>query len=853
MRSGEFKEKNTQTGLLATKYRLLTSVVFFLILLIFSKSAIQYLPSYISITLDDWKTGSFSVYRDTGKGFSESEANHRPYIQKTDKQATLYYVFTDNRLKQLRVDPGHTPGKVGIKNICLYRLQAVTCWAPSDIEREFIPVNDISAFRAGEESLGLLVTGEDPILITGRLPQQGFFKAGIINKLLIIILVFLLSLLVFYLYPVFLRPRESLSVAVRRCRRYTFHISLYQLSAVSILLILLLSGLWLNLDQLGFGVNLLLFLFLTFLAFYRRVSGRAFVFNPRHLKMPARPNLTSLTAGAGWGLLISAPVLIYLWLTWSQEFPYIGDNQYHQAGLISSYLFWTGIASSFALFFIITGLIAALLLRLSIWIPAAFILLFVSSYVGETPPVFLRYPGLGRAFGDVLMWLSDYSQWDSFFNILRTSNALAVVSWLFILRPLAVGRWPGPGILPFAFLFFYQQEVVYYFTSGYLEPWALIFVLLAVELLIVRKTVRAHCVAFLLVGLASLIKEQMIFILPFVWLASRPWVPGERLDKFLCVLASIVPFLIYYLSRKEADVSRGFSLTSAEQVFSVEKLSTFADRIQFHFGVTGILLIMAMLGLYLYLVVKPPVPRIIVLSLAAAGLFQIAFFYVDAGSVNYAGYPRFLLAAYLMLCASALFLPMLFKGMVTKRNTLLIAAGVFFLQGFMLVPYMLQTLKPDSVRNFSQHFDHPVFLPVAELIRQAEVRGVLRPGQLIYVSDPTGWDISSIKSDYTKLGRKYRFETGNDYRCQCNANNMATIAPFIYFGNLNRDLPENLGMQPGYARAPMDFYRRWREVNARRPQCIREIEASCRYSFTATADGELVGVMGVGEKQEAGD
>ena len=599
-----------------------------------------------------------------------------------------------------------------------------------------------------------------------------------------------------------------------------------------------------ELDRLAPVFNLGLLIFLLFLAFYRLGTNGIVVYRPGHWAKHLRPNLKSLLLGIFLGMIVIAPIVVYLGLTWHQEFPYIGDNQYHQSAFISSFFFW-GVYGSFALFFIGTGLIATLMSWLRVWIPLAFVLLVISSYFGNSPSVFLRYPGIGRVFGNILLWVTDTSQWGGFFNIIRTSNALAVVVWIFVLRPLIIKRWPGIGILPFAFLFFYQPEVVYYFTSAYLEPWALIFVLLGVELVIVGNTVRSHCIAYILVGIAALIKEQMIFVLPFVWLASHPWKAGERMDKFVCGFAASIPFLTYYLIRKDAAVSREFSVASYEHIFNLERLSVFGDRIQFHFGLTGILLILALFGLYAYMLIKPTRPRATILSLAAAFLFQIVFFYIDGNSLNHVGYPRFLLAAYMLLCASALFLPDLIKGYKSESRLSAVAIGILILHGFMLIPYNLLALKPSPARNFSQHYDHPIFLPIAHLIRQAEDRGVLRPIQSIYVADPTGWDISSINNDYSRLGKKYHFKTGKTLNCQCESENEVTIASFIYFGNLNSNLPEDLSELSIYARAPGHYYPRWREVNKRRPQCIKDVMATCRYHFKTTVDDEVVGIMGV--------
>lgn len=829
--------------------RLLISALFFVAAFFFLKNTIQYLPSLITVNVGEWTTGSFSIYVDTGKGFSESESYQQNYTTSAGNQSALYFLLPRKNIKRLRIDPGSHKGRISIKGMCLHGFSGTRCWPPKSLEKDFFPSHDISRFKFNEGLLDIHVSGNDPHFSIKE--ELGFEKNWVswILKFVIIIVSITLAVIVFYLVPIFYSPRESFARVVAWCRQYKFDITLYQLSAITILFSLLASGLWLELDQLGQGFNLGLLIFLVFLALKRLDPSMVFEFSPCFWRKPSGLNLNSMVSGIFFGMIVIMPIVVYLGLTWHQEFPYIGDNQYHRSAFISSHHFWNDY-SSFAVIFIFTGLVAALAKQLRVWIPIAFVFLIASSYFGSSPSAFLRYPGIGRIFGNMLLWVTiDHSQWDSFFNILRTSNALAVIVWISILRPLIIKRWPGIGILPFAFLFFYQPEVVDYFTSAYLEPWALVFVLLGVELIIVDKTVRSQCVAYMLVGMAALIKEQMIFVLPFVWLASQPWKASELIVKIVCGFAAIIPFLTYYLIRRDAEVSRGFFIATYEHIFNLERLSVFGDRVQFHFGLSGILLILSLIGLYAYLYLKQPNRRFTILALAGALLFQLIFFYIDGGSINYTGYPRFLLAAYLLLSIPALMLPDLFRGRNAKMKTLAVASGIFMLQGIMLVPYGMLSLKPSPARNFSQHYDQPLYLPIADLIGQAENRGVLLPKQTIYVADPTGWDISSIKSDYSKLGRKYKFKTGQEYICQCVAENSTVIASFIYFGNLNRQYSQEFSELSSYTSAAFQkFYLRWWQVNKRRPQCIKDVMATCRYHFKTTVDDEIVGIMGVGVK-----
>ncbi len=100
---------------------------------------------------------------------------------------------------------------------------------------------------------------------------------------------------------------------------------------------------------------------------------------------------------------------------------------------------------------------------------------------GIAPPSAARYPSsgyfveiplrllvTGKGFGDPSLFVD------------RISMALSVPVWLFILRPLAVRRWPDLAILPFALCYFWQKDIVYWTASVDLEPWSIVLVMVAV-------------------------------------------------------------------------------------------------------------------------------------------------------------------------------------------------------------------------------------------------------------------------------------------------------------------------------------------------------------------------------------
>src|SRR5262249_5498667 len=129
------------------------------------------------------------------------------------------------------------------------------------------------------------------------------------------------------------------------------------------------------------------------------------------------------------------------------------------------------------------GVWAARRLRVPYASLAAFAVLVAWSFAGRAPDSAARYPASGYLLDVPLQYLAKKLVWSSPLDAHRITTALSLVAWLYLLRPLALRRWPDLAILPFALFFYWQQDVVYYDTTAYLEPWSIVFVITAVELL----------------------------------------------------------------------------------------------------------------------------------------------------------------------------------------------------------------------------------------------------------------------------------------------------------------------------------------------------------------------------------
>ncbi|HTL12314.1 MAG TPA: hypothetical protein VL588_07490, partial [Bdellovibrionota bacterium] len=365
-----------------------------------------------------------------------------------------------------------------------------------------------------------------------------------------------------------------------------------------------------------------------------------------------RPRLDP--ASLGIGFLVAAPVICLLIMTWNQEFPFVGDHDYHLIRMHNAYDFW-GRYWWMAL----GGALVLWRARKSRWLPGATLaVLFIfmawarTHSTGAELRFAIRYPGNSYFFALPIYFIARVAHWDAPLNALRLSHALSILAWLFFLRPRFVGKKPDLSVLPFAFFFFFQKDFVYYFTTSYLEPWAAVLILTAAERLLVLGS-RESWKTFLLVGLAAVTKEQAILIFPFVFLAAYPWrgPRAERLRTWFAGLTAVFPFVMYFIARKFAGIWRTAGLAAAKDIFNLPRVKTFAGFMLLQFGPAGIFVFAGILACGVYTAWKSPKYRRATIALMAAGLFQEVFFYTDRISIDWTGYPRFRLLASILMAA----------------------------------------------------------------------------------------------------------------------------------------------------------------------------------------------------------
>jgi hypothetical protein len=299
-------------------------------------------------------------------------------------------------------------------------------------------------------------------------------------------------------------------------------------------------------------------------------------------------------------------------------------------------------------------------------------------------------------------------------------------------------------------------------------------------------------------------------------------------------------------------VSR-YEVHGFEYFLTDEWFSEMATRIGFHFGVSGAILL-GLICLLWILVLCLPIwkqYRWMMMCILGALVSQFFLFNWDSGGMGYTGYFRFYLPAVVLFFAPIILIFSDKKLLGKYLSPSIVVVCIIALLGNTpkLYASISQLSEPDSVRNFNEHYDAPIYLPIRSLIKIAEKAGVLEGvNRAIHINYVTSWNQPAFV--YSDLLVKYKLNMNKELKCGCSIETPSVLAPFVYMSGLNQNLDEKTIADIGWI--PQHYPRyvaRWRKVNDMRDMCLVELQKTCQYyQQEQTSDGTVVGAIGVGVK-----
>lgn len=574
----------------------------------------------------------------------------------------------------------------------------------------------------------------------------------------------------------------------------------------------IVTGAWTQLDEIGWAG------WLTLVLVYALDRHAATSFRWRRLALPpSAPPLLPLIAGAA----ICALLLAHVAITAREEFGFGGDEGYHLSA-----------TRAFALYFLRAGpfLLGTLAVfgvlrfkRFRYAATVAMALLLGSSYLLPGSALFGRYPTGFYLLATPLSVAFEAASIPYPITANHIVNVLSVPVWLFVLRPLVIGRWPDWRVLPVALLVYVQAPAFVYVSSALLEPWALVFLLLAVEALAAFEP-GDRWMAVPLAAVATFFKETAILLLPTIWLLAcvewRGFRPSIRRGGITVGVASVAPFLIYYTVRRNVQIERGYEIAGIAGTWTAARVSEWLANVRAQLGAGGLLAIAAAI---VWSVRHN-------LGWIATAFVLALFFFADTASIPYTGYGRFLAYSLIAVCGAVF--ASTYRSAERDRALVVLCAVIAVLQLPAVTRMFTLDFQPDYERNSLEWNRSLIRLPVrtlAEKIATTQGGEQVRRIRMITFGIP----LISLRVAYPDLAE--RFDLQGDEQspaapdCRCRDNSEAVIAGF--------ELPAHFGDTPA-ARAA------FAQVSA---ACVNQLETTClSRTLESHRSGAIVGAMGVG-------
>ena len=135
-------------------------------------------------------------------------------------------------------------------------------------------------------------------------------------------------------------------------------------------------------------------------------------------------------------------------------------------------------------------------------------------------------------------------------DAIRFTNFFSIIFWLLILRPMIVGEFPNLRILPFALAVYWNPQMIFIATGSHVDPWSIIFLLLALEM-VIRKGLDFSPQAVILLGIGACFKSYIAILMPCFFLYGKPWIKDKdnerRLIHCFAFFSSILP--VYFFTK----------------------------------------------------------------------------------------------------------------------------------------------------------------------------------------------------------------------------------------------------------------------------------------------------------------
>ena len=423
----------------------------------------------------------------------------------------------------------------------------------------------------------------------------------------------------------------------------------------------------------------------------------------------------------------------------------------------------------------------------------------------------------------------------SLMDAIRFTNFFSIIFWLLILRPIVIGEYPNLKILPFALVIYWSPQMIYIINGGFTEPWSIIFLLLAIEL-VIKKKHDFTPQAIILLGIGTCFKSPIAFLIPCFFLYGKPWIGDNqrRLMHLLTLFSSILP--IYFFTKLRDLNSWNWQPIKLNNYGFSHLESNYLNLAYIYLENYKYILIILLICFFLFFknFMKNKWESSFFL-LTSFFIFSIYFFNELGQMKQHVLYFRYYMWSYIMLFAFIL----INSTNIQKKYLLLMVFLISFTYSFDLIKFLKINKNNLYELNFISFDTDPIFLGLDPLIK--ENKEILDKKKIneVYISRST--QIIYRIPQYLYKDIKISTTNRSEIICECSKEKPAIINFFPKLRRLILNFKEGMTAWPeGYN----ELY--GHSLEKSQNECLKKMNNTCSIvKLLKENDGKIISTLGI--------
>ena len=377
--------------------------------------------------------------------------------------------------------------------------------------------------------------------------------------------------------------------------------------------------------------------------------------------------------------------------------------------------------------------------------------------------------------------------------------------------------------------------MIYIINGGFTEPWSIIFLLLAIEL-VIKKKHNFTPQAIILLGIGTCFKSPIAFLIPCFFLYGKPWIGDNqrRLMHLLTLFSSILP--IYFFTKLRDLNSWNWQPIKLNNYGFSHLESNYLNLAYIYLENYKYILIILLICFFLFFknFMKNKWESSFFLF-TSFFIFSIYFFNELGQMKQHVLYFRYYMWSYIMLFGFIL----INSTNVKKKYLLLMVFLISFTYSFDLIKFLKINKNNLYELNFISFDTDPIFLGLDPLIK--ENREILEKKKIdeVYISRST--QIIYRIPQYLYKDIKISATSKSEIVCECRKERPAIMNFFPKLRRLILNFKEDM---PAWPEGYNELY--GHNLEQSQSKCLKKMNNTCSIvKLLKENDGKIISTLGI--------